>query len=92
MRGLTGSQGVIIPESNRVNLVLADEVIAAVEKGMFHVYAVASVDEALSILMQKPAGELSDDGYPEGSINAVAMAKLERIAKVVNGDDEKGEE
>lgn len=92
MRGLTGSQGVIIPESNRVNLVLADEVIAAVEKGVFHVYAVASVDEALSILMQKPAGELSDDGYPEGSINAVAMAKLERIAKVVNGDDEKGEE
>lgn len=92
MRGLTGKQGVIIPESNTVNLVLDDEVIAAVEKGLFHVYAVATVDEALSLLMNKAAGELSEEGYPEDSINAVAMAKLERIAKVVNGDDDKGEE
>jgi predicted ATP-dependent protease len=92
MRGLTGKQGVIVPESNKVNLVLDDEVIAAVEKGLLHVYAVATVDEALSLLMDRPAGELSDEGYPENSINAVAMAKLERIAKVVNGDDDKGEE
>ncbi|KJZ03099.1 Lon protease family protein [Pseudoalteromonas piscicida] len=92
MRGLTGKQGVIVPESNKVNLVLDDEVIAAVEKGLFHVYAVATVDEALSLLMDRPAGELGDEGYPENSINAVAMAKLERIAKVVNGDDDKGEE
>ncbi|MBD1581222.1 Lon protease family protein [Pseudoalteromonas sp. S16_S37] len=96
MRGLTGEQGVIIPHSNRVNLVLDDEIIAAVTAGKFNIYAVESVDEALTLLMDKPAGKLTDGEYPEGSINALALARLAHIANVVNGEDkeddkEKGE-
>ncbi|GMM83484.1 Lon protease family protein [Pseudoalteromonas sp. MTN2-4] len=91
MRGLTGQQGVIIPQSNRVNLVLDDEVLQEVERGRFHIYAVSNVDEALSLLMNHDAGKLVDGEYPEGSINALTLARLQQIADVVSGDNEKEE-
>lgn len=47
--GLTGSQGVVLPKSNGVNLTLAEEVLEAVRAGRFHVYAVGQVDEALEL-------------------------------------------
>ncbi|CAH9049508.1 Lon protease [Pseudoalteromonas holothuriae] len=87
MRGLTGEQGVIIPNSNRVNLVLDDEIVDAVAAGKFHIYAVESVDEALTLLIDKPAGKLKEGSYPSGSINALALARLQHIANVVNGED-----
>ncbi|TMN92473.1 ATP-dependent protease [Pseudoalteromonas phenolica] len=91
MRGLTGQQGVIIPQSNRVNLVLDDEVLQEVERGRFHIYAVSNVDEALSLLMNRDAGELVEGEYPRGSINALTLARLQQIADVVSGDNEKEE-
>lgn len=87
MRGLTGEQGVIIPNSNRVNLVLDDEIVAAVATGRFNIYAVESVDEALTLLMDKPAGAIQDGSYPKDSINGLALERLQHIANVVNGED-----
>ncbi|MBX9977819.1 MAG: AAA family ATPase [Alphaproteobacteria bacterium] len=49
-RGLTGHQGVIIPSSNLDNLTVKDEVVEAVEQGLFHIYSVSNVFEALDIL------------------------------------------
>ena len=57
-RGLTGTQGVIIPKSNAINLVLDATVIDAVKKGLFHIYTVETVDDALSILMEQEAGKI----------------------------------
>ena len=54
-RGLTSAQGVIIPRANLSNLMLNDDVIAAVRAGNFHVYAVETVDEAISLLTGKSA-------------------------------------
>ncbi|ATC94098.1 Lon protease family protein [Pseudoalteromonas tunicata] len=89
IRGLTGSQGVIIPKSNRVNLVLNPEVCQAVELGKFHIYAVATVDEALEILMDRKAGELSEKGmYAEDTVNYAALERLSCIADIVNGSDD----
>jgi predicted ATP-dependent protease len=48
--GLTGTQGVILPASNVRNLVLRNEVIEAVERGEFHLWAVEQVEEGLEIL------------------------------------------
>ena len=56
-RGLTGDQGVIIPKQNIRDLVLKDDVIEAVKKGKFHIYAIGHVDEGIAIL----TGEKSDD-------------------------------
>lgn len=87
-RKLTGEQGVIIPKTNCINLVLNNEVTKAVEAGNFHIYAVEQVDDALSILTGKIAGKLSSRGrYPRDSINAIANERLRHIENIVNGDD-----
>ncbi len=54
-RRLTGDQGVIIPRSNVRHLMLRDDVVVAVERGEFHVYAVETIDEAIEIVMGSPA-------------------------------------
>lgn len=86
-RGLTGEQGVVIPKTNCINLVLNKDVINAVQSGQFHIYAVETVDDALAVLMEKPAGEMSTRGrYPRDSINGIAAQRLRHIADIVNGD------
>jgi len=55
-RGLTGDQGAVIPASNIKHLMLRQEVCDAVEAGRFHVYAVTTIDEAISLLTGAPAG------------------------------------
>ncbi|MBC3764378.1 Lon protease family protein [Neptunicella marina] len=88
-RGLTGKQGVIIPRSNQVNLMLDTNVIQAVKKQQFHIYAVDTVDQALEIMMGREAGQLSSRGrYPKGSINYLAISRLLNIANIVNGADD----
>ena len=85
-RGLTGEQGVIIPASNQLNLVLRDEVIAAVAQQKFHIYVVKTVDEALGLLTGEEAGERNRRGqYPKKSVNGRAMQRLAEIAELVNG-------
>ncbi|KKO44756.1 ATP-dependent protease [Arsukibacterium ikkense] len=85
-RGLTGEQGVIIPASNQLNLVLRDEVIAAVAEQKFHIYVVKTVDEALGLLTGEETGELNRRGqYPKKSVNGRAMQRLAEIAELVNG-------
>jgi predicted ATP-dependent protease len=85
-RGLNGKQGVIIPKSNSLNLMLDNEIIQAVEQGLFHIYAASTVDETLSILMDREAGELNTKSrYPKKSIHYLAVNRLYNIANIVNG-------
>lgn len=85
-RGLTGEQGVVIPASNQLNLVLQDDVVAAVAAGQFHIYIVRNVDEALELLLGESAGERNRSGqYPKKSINGKALIRLSEIAELVNG-------
>ncbi len=82
-RGLTGKQGVIIPETNTPHLMLRDEVVEAVKEGRFHVYAVRSVDQALEILTGRSAGVADATGvYPEDSINALVFKRLKEFAEL----------
>jgi predicted ATP-dependent protease len=88
-RKLTGSQGVIIPKTNAINLVLSQEVINACERGQFSVYCVGTVDDALEILTGLKAGDLSKRGtYPKNSVNYKAVQRLKAIADIVAGSDE----
>jgi predicted ATP-dependent protease len=91
-RGLTGQQAVIIPASNKRNLMLKQDVIDAVAQGLFTIYSVSKVDEALTLLMHKEAGELNAEGqYPEGSINFKAVARLKEISDMSADDDKETE-
>jgi lon-related putative ATP-dependent protease len=81
-RGLTGEQGVVIPQSNVTNLMLKDEVVQAVQDGKFHIWPVKTIDEGIEILTGVPAGEkLEDGGYPEGSVNALTDQCLFSLAE-----------
>ncbi|MBT1452031.1 Lon protease family protein [Glaciecola sp. XM2] len=85
-RGLNGEQGVIIPRSNRVNLMLNEDVRNAVEAGSFHVYAVDNVDQAISIMTGKDAGVLNTRGrFPKHSVHERAVNRLYAISVTVNG-------
>lgn len=53
-RGLTGTQGVILPLANVHNLMLKDEIIYAVAKGQFHLYAICHINDALQLLSGLP--------------------------------------
>ena len=54
----------------------------AVRDGMFHIWAVRTIDEGIEVLTSVPAGEkLADGSYPEGSINALADQHLFTLAE-----------
>lgn len=81
-RGLTGRQGVVIPHRNVRNLMLQDEVTAAVREGRFHVWAVRTVDEGIEILTGREAGAPDEAGrYPPGSVNDRVAARLAEMAR-----------
>jgi predicted ATP-dependent protease len=77
-KGLTGSQGVMVPKANVKNLMLKREVIEAVEAGQFHVYSVSTVEEGIELLTGLPAGTPDKDGsYPGGTVYGEVQKKLQ---------------
>lgn len=60
MRGLTGTQGVLIPAVNVQSLMLAEEVRTACESGKFHIYSVTHLDEALAMMTAMPAEQVNE--------------------------------
>jgi lon-related putative ATP-dependent protease len=54
-KGLSGTQGVLLPAANRRHLMLADEVVEAVRAGKFHVWTASRVEQALELLSGEPA-------------------------------------
>lgn len=80
-RGLTGEQGVIIPQANVRNLMLHSKVVDAVKAKKFNVYAVSHVEEALELLTGHRPGVMNSKGnYPKGSINQKVLERLKEIA------------
>jgi len=80
--GLTGQQGVLIPEANVKDLMLRKEVIEAVEQGRFAIWAARHIDEGIALLTGIPAGQRQADGsYPAESINARVDARLKALAE-----------
>jgi ATP-dependent Lon protease len=57
-RGLTGSQGVMIPSANIENLMLRRDVVEAVRKKIFHIFAIRHIDEGIEILTGRSAKEI----------------------------------
>jgi hypothetical protein len=56
-RGLTGSQGVIIPQANVRHLMLRRNVVEACAAGLFAVYAVSAIEEGLALMTRRAAGQ-----------------------------------
>jgi len=83
-KGLTGKQGVMIPEKNMRNLMLKHEVIDAVKEGMFHIWPVSTIEQGIEILTGMEAGERQPDGtYPEGTIFRKVDERLRQITEIM---------
>lgn len=81
-RGLTGTQGVIIPRANIKDTVLKDEVIDAVKNNKFHIYAIDNIDDGIELLMGAKAGKpLARGGYSKDSVHYKAYEKLKSYYK-----------
>ncbi len=82
-RGLTGDQGVIIPRTNVCNLMLREDVVAAVRDGKFHIYAIDNVDDGIEILTGIKAGKVNEKGeFPKGSVNYMVKQSLDNYYKL----------
>jgi len=82
--GLTGEQGVIIPEGNYDSLILNDEIIESVKQKQFSIWTVETIEEAIEIIMDKKAGIKNKNGnFPRGSVNYHLMKKLSEVHKKI---------
>ena len=79
-RGLDGSHGVVIPAASVRHLMLREDVVRAAGQGLFHIHAVKTVDEALTVLTGVEAGEPDTKGViPKGTLNhkiATVLAEM----------------
>lgn len=92
-KGLTGDQGVVIPYINRKNLMLKNEVIAAIKKGQFHIWPIHTIDQAIPLFSGKDAGEQMDDGtYPEGTFNFMIQEQLKTFSQIMEKPEESNQQ
>jgi predicted ATP-dependent protease len=81
-KGLSGSQGVLIPRANQRNLMLKSDVIEAVKAGKFHIWPISTVEEGLDLMTGLDVGDIQSDGsYPENTLYHLVMAQLAEFAK-----------
>lgn len=81
-RGLTGKQGVLIPQANIKHLMLRSDVVDAAASGQFHIFPVETVDQGIELLTGLPAGDPDEEGsFPSESINGRVVACLTRLAE-----------
>lgn len=74
-RGLSGEHGVLIPAANVEHLMLRADVVQAASEGRFHIYAVTTVDEAMTLLTGMAAGD-------PGAVDEVAATTINgRVAR-----------
>ncbi|GIK61769.1 MAG: AAA family ATPase [Ignavibacteriota bacterium] len=79
--GLNGKQGVVIPIQNVKELMLKEEVIDAVNKKQFHIYAISRIEEGIEILTGVIAGKRTAKGYEKDSVFDLVEKKLKEMYK-----------
>lgn len=91
-RGLDGRHAVVIPAASVRHLMLRDDVVQAARDGLFHIHAIRTVDEAMTVLTGIPAGEPDAKGViPRGTLNhKVASVLAEMTAARRAHDDAEG--
>ena len=84
IKGLTGSQGVLIPASNVEDLMLRDDILEAVAAKQFHIWPVAKIEQGIEILTGVPAGQQNGDRTFElDSVFDKVNARLKEMAKTL---------
>lgn len=86
---LTGQQGVVIPMANVKQLMLRDDIIAAVQAGQFHIYGVQTLSEALTLMTGLPVDTMNKKGrYRKDTLFGKVLSRLMLWDENQNADDE----
>jgi len=81
-KGLTGTQGVMIPHQNVQDLMLKTEIVESVKDGKFRIHPIKTIDQGIEILTGVRAGERKEDGtFEEGSVNYLVDKQLRHYAE-----------
>jgi len=80
LKGFDGRQGVLIPTRNLAQLQLRRDVVEAVSRGRFHVWAVSTIEEGLEVLTGRQVGKMHEGQYAEETIYGLADARLRQLA------------
>jgi predicted ATP-dependent protease len=82
--GLTGTQGVLIPQANIEDLMLREDVLEAVANRKFHVWPVARVEQGIELLTGTPAGSRNgSSAFEDGTVFARVDERLREMARVM---------
>jgi len=84
IKGLTGTQGVMMPESNVEDLMLREDVLEAVAAGKFHIWPVAKIEQGIEILTGMAAGKKNGDGkFEPRTVLAMIDKRLHAMARTL---------
>jgi predicted ATP-dependent protease len=84
IKGLTGTQGVMMPESNVEDLMLREDILDAVAAGKFHIWPVAKIEQGIEILTGHAAGRKKSDGkFEEGTVFALMDERMREMARTL---------
>jgi len=84
IKGLTGTQGVMMPESNIEDLMLREDVLEAVAAGKFHVWPVAKIEQGIEILTGSTAGQKKGDGkFEPGTVFSLMDERMSQMARTL---------
>ena len=84
-RGLSGTQGVMLPSSNVRHLTLREEVVEAIAAGKFHIWAVDTVDDGIELLTGVKAGRRNRKGkFPPDTVHGQVEARLRQIGETLD--------
>ncbi len=91
-KGLKGDEGVLIPDSNKGDLMLSEEVVEVVRRGKFHIYTVKTVEQGLEILTGMPCGKRGKNGkYRKGTLNRLVTDRLAALGEGLKNLSDNGE-
>jgi ATP-dependent Lon protease len=84
IKGLTGTQGVMMPASNVEDLMLREDILEAVAAGKFHIWPIAKVEHGIELLTGMTAGQKNGDGkFEPGTVLALIDERLSAMARTL---------
>jgi predicted ATP-dependent protease len=80
--------GVVIPHQNKKDLVLRDDVLEAIEKGLFKIYTIETIDGAIEIFTGKKAGKLVKNRYEKGTFHYYVDMSFRKTMKQLKDNND----
>ncbi len=84
VKGLAGTQGVMIPAENMEDLMLRDDLLEQVRAGKFHIFPVTTIEQGIEILSGISAGRRNAEGaFEPGTVYALVDERLREMARTL---------